>query len=261
MQKESQDFVIAIISGTLFILLFGCLAFLVVVNYVRSKRKLLQEKIEREAAFQKELMHAQMEMQEHTFRSIAQEIHDNIGQILGLIKLNVNLLGFEMKGNEIVATLSEQTKKAIAELRDLGTTYHTDKLAEQGLIVAAKNQLNQLQKTGFFETSFQSEFEKLNIEKNKMIFLYRMLQEALNNIVKHAGANKIWLSIYSQGEEVYITLQDNGRGFNPTDQTFKPGIGLNSMQERAAMINVRAEVKSIPGEGTTVNFIFKQKNL
>lgn len=88
-----------------------------------------------------------------------------------------------------------------------------------------------------------------------------MLQEALNNIVKHAGANKIWLSIYSQGEDVYITLRDNGRGFNPAEQTFKPGIGLNSMQERAAMINVRAEVKSIPGEGTTVNFIFKLKNL
>lgn len=261
MQKENQDFVIAIISGTLFILLFGFIAFLVVVNYVRSKRKLLQEKIDREAAFQKELMQAQMEMQEHTFRSIAQEIHDNIGQILGLIKLNVNLLGFEMKGNEIVATLGEQTKKAIAELRDLGTTYHTDKLAEQGLIVAARHQLNQLQKTGFFETSFQSEFEKLSIEKNNMIFLYRMLQEALNNIVKHAGANKIWLSIYSHEEEVYITLRDNGRGFNPTDKTFKPGIGLNSMQERAAMINVRAEVNSIPGEGTTVYFIFKQKNL
>eukprot|EP01136_Pigoraptor_vietnamica_P038381 Opistho-1_new@107640 len=123
MQKENQDFVIAIISGTLFILLFGFIAFLVIVNYVRSKRKLLQEKIEREAAFQKELMQAQMEMQEHTFRSIAQEIHDNIGQILGLIKLNVNLLGFEMKGNEIVATLGEQTKKAIAELRDLGPMY------------------------------------------------------------------------------------------------------------------------------------------
>ena len=94
-----------------------------------------------------------------------------------------------------------------------------------------------------------------------MIFLYRMLQEALNNIVKHAGANKIWLKFYVQGDEIYITLRDNGRGFNPTDNAFKPGIGLNSMQERAAMINVRAEVESVPGEGTTVNFIFKQKNL
>ena len=261
MQKENQDIIIAIISGTLFVLLFGFITFLVVVNYVRRKRKLFQEKEAREVTFQKELLQAQLEMQEHTFRSIAQDIHDNVGQILGLVKLNINLLSLEFKDNETVETLREQTNKAIAELRHLGTSYHADRLAEQGLIFAIKQQLNQLQKTGMFTTSFHSEYERLQMSKSQVIFLYRMLHEALNNIVKHAKASTIQISILPSGDEVCITVRDNGCGFDRTDKGFKPGIGLISMQERAEMINVRVEVSSIPKTGTAVNFIFKQKNV
>lgn len=261
MQKENQDIIIAIISGTLFVLLFGFISFLVVVSYVRRKRKMLQEKEAREIAYQKELLQAQLEMQEHTFRTIAQEIHDNVGQILGLVKLNVNLLVLALKDNEIVENLREQTNKAIAELRHLGNSYHADRLAEQGLVDAVKQQLEQLQKTGMYTATFCSEYERLQISKNSLIFLYRMLQEALNNIVKHAKADKIDLSIARKGEEVCITLKDNGQGFNMADSSFKPGIGLVSMRERAAMINVHIELNSKLGVGTTIQFSFKQKGL
>lgn len=261
MQKENQDFIVAIISGTLFILLFGLISFLVVYSYVRHKRKLLQEKEAREIVYQKELLQAQLEMQEHTFRTIAQEIHDNVGQILGLVKLNVNLLVLSMKGNPIVENLREQTNKAAAELRHLGNSYHADRLAEQGLIDAVKQQLEQLQKTGMFTTTFCSEYDRLQISKNSLIFLYRMLQEALNNIVKHAKADKIDLSISRRFGEVCITLKDNGQGFNMADSSFKPGIGLLSMRERAAMINVQMELNSKPGVGTSIQFSFNQKEL
>lgn len=261
MQKENQDIIIAIISGTLFVLLFGFISFLVVVSYVRRKRKLMQEKEAREIVYQKELLQAQLEMQEHTFRTIAQEIHDNVGQILGLVKLNVNLLALAMKDNEIVENLREQTNKAVAELRHLGNSYHADRLAEQGLIDAVKQQLEQLQKTGMFTTTFCSEYDRLQISKNSLIFLYRMLQEALNNIVKHAKADKIDLSISRKGEEVCITLKDNGQGFNMADSSFKPGIGLVSMQERAAMINVQIDLNSKLGVGTSIQFSFKQKDV
>lgn len=261
MQKENQDIIIAIISGTLFVLLFGFISFLVVVSYVRHKRKLLQEKEAREIVYQKELLQAQLEMQEHTFRTIAQEIHDNVGQILGLVKLNVNLLALTLKDNEIVENLREQTNKAMAELRHLGNSYHADRLAEQGLIDALKQQLEQLQKTGMFSTTFYSEYDRLQIRKNSLIFLYRMLQEALNNIVKHAKADKIDLNISRRGDEVCITLKDNGLGFDMADSAFKPGIGLVSMQERAAMINAHMELSSKLGVGTTIQFSFKQKNV
>lgn len=261
MQEENLDIIIAIISGTLFILLFGFISFLVVVSYVRRKRKLLQEKEAREVAYQKELLQAQLEMQEHTFRTIAQEIHDNVGQILGLVKLNVNLLVLTMKDNTVVENLREQTNKAAAELRHLGNSYHTDRLVEQGLVDAVKQQLEQLQKTGMFATTFCSEYDRLQISKNSLIFLYRMLQEALNNIVKHAKADKIDLRISRRDEDVCITLKDNGQGFNMTDSSFKPGIGLVSMRERAAMINVQMDLNSKLGVGTSIQFSFKQKDV
>ena len=100
MQREKEKFIIAILIGTFFVLLFGLITFLVVINFVKRKRKILIEKKMREAQYKQELLQAQLEMQEHTFRTVSQEIHDNVGQILSLVKLNLNILTFENESNE-----------------------------------------------------------------------------------------------------------------------------------------------------------------
>lgn len=100
MQTEKEDIILAILVGSLFVLLFGFITFLVVINFVRRKRKILMERRVREAQFQQELLQAQLEMQEHTFRTVSQEIHDNVGQILSIVKLNLNILTFGNEDNE-----------------------------------------------------------------------------------------------------------------------------------------------------------------
>ncbi|MES2331237.1 MAG: ATP-binding protein [Bacteroidota bacterium] len=258
MQKENQDIVVAILIGSLFILLFGSVAFMVMINYFRRKRKLLLEKEKQEAHFKQTLLEAQLEMQEHTFRIISQEIHDNVGQILSLAKINLNIITIEQKENESFHTIKDLVTNAIGELRDLGTGYYADRLVEEGLIQAIRHQLQQLNKTGLFTTSFESEFESLAVEKNKIIFVYRMVQEVLNNVVKHSGADKVSIHIFKEDDEVHIKVSDNGKGFVKSSAGFKPGIGLSSIQQRALMIGATADISSIPGTGTTVNLIFKQ---
>jgi signal transduction histidine kinase len=257
MQKENQDIVIAILIGSLFILLFGCAAFLIMLNYFKRKRKLLLEKEIREAYFKQTLLEAQMEMQEHTFKIISQEIHDNVGQILSLAKLNLNIITIDQQENESFHRIKDLVTNAITELRDLGRGYYADRLVEEGLISAISHQLNQLNKTGLFTTTFQSEIEFLAVDRNKIIFLYRIVQEVLNNIIKHSGANHVNIDIYRKNEDAFIVIKDNGKGFRKNVSGFKPGIGLSSIQERAAMIGGTADISSILGSGTTVTLMFK----
>jgi signal transduction histidine kinase len=257
MQKENQDFVIAILIGTLFILLFGLISFLIIINYIKRKRKWIVEKEIHEANLQQAVMRAQLEMQEHTFRVISQDIHDNVGQILSLVKINLNVLSAEQKENETFNNLKELVMNAMSELRDLGTGYHTDRLIDKGLLLAIQHQLHLMEKTGMFTISFRSELTTLKLDRNKTIFLYRMVQETLNNIVKHSCATHIRVSIFTNYNETHIVLEDNGKGFNTNTPEFEAGIGLSSIRERASMIDTRVAINSAPGYGTVVNFVFK----
>ncbi len=257
MQKENQDLIVAITLASFFVFLFGFICFLIVINYVKRRRKLLLEKEMQELNFQQALLKAQLEMQDHTFKAISQEIHDNVGQILSLAKLNLNILTFQEQNNPTLNIVKELVANSIAELRDLGASYHADRLVEEGLIAAIRHQMNLLEKTGMFTTFFESKLLTVPIEKSKIVFLYRMVQEALNNIVKHAGATQVHLKIFSESEEVHIEIRDNGKGFQTSDVDFKPGIGLSSIQQRASMIGAKANITSEPGIGTRVDLVFK----
>jgi len=258
MQTEKEDIIIAILVGSLFVLLFGFITFLVVINFVRRKRKILMERRVREAQFQQELLQAQLEMQEHTFRTVSQEIHDNVGQILSIVKLNLNILTFGNEDNEKLQTIKQMVKNAITELRNLSAGYYADRLLEEGFLVAIQQQLDQLDKTGMFTTSFNSDLETLSMDKSKMIFLHRIVQEILHNVVKHSEATHIDARISKENDEIHIVLQDNGKGFNSNNPDFKPGIGLSSIRQRASMIGANVLINSEIGAGTIVKLAFKQ---
>jgi signal transduction histidine kinase len=224
---------------------------------VRRKKKILAERKTREAQFQQELLQAQLEMQEHTFKTISQEIHDNVGQILSIIKLNLNILTFKNEGNEQLEDIKTMLTDAIKELRDLSAGYYADRLVEEGFLVAIQHQLRQLDKTGLFTTSFHSELETLSVDKNKVIFLHRMVQEILHNVVKHSGASQVTAHISKKNEEIHISLQDNGKGFDPAGSGFKAGIGLSSIRQRASMIGADVQINSEIGSGTIVKLVFR----
>ncbi|MBV9988637.1 MAG: hypothetical protein JO301_13245 [Chitinophagaceae bacterium] len=257
MESDKQSIILAILTGSAFILLFGFFVFLVLLSFVRRKRKLLHDQQIREAQFQQELLQAQLEMQEHTFKTISQEIHDNVGQILSLAKVNLNIVTMDESAPERVHDIKTQVSSAITELRNLSMGYYADRIAEKGLIAAIQYQLQQLDKTGLFTTSFESSVDQIRIDKNKTIFLYRMVQEALNNVVKHSGGDHVAVKVYEEKGEVHIVLHDNGKGFSTNGADFRPGIGLSSMQQRAAMIDARIDVSSEKNGGTTVHLVCK----
>ena len=107
---------------------------MVVINLERRKRKILLEKQEREAAFQQQLLQSQIEMQEYTLKTISQEIHDNVGQVLSLAKMNLSILSLKDKTNEKLIDIKDMVGKAIIDLRSLTTGYYQNGLCLANII-------------------------------------------------------------------------------------------------------------------------------
>ncbi len=258
MGTTNQDILIAILVGIVFIFLFCSLMIMVLINFVRRKRKILLEKQEREAAFQQQLLQVQIEMQENTLKTISQEIHDNVGQVLSLAKMNLSILTLKDKSNEKLEDIKELVGKAIVDLRALSTGYYGQGLEDDtGLIKAIRREIKRLEKTELFSIHFTTEIAEIELEKNKAIFLYRMIQEIFNNILKHSEAKNINIAIFQQKDTIHIKIADDGKGFDKTDSSFKAGIGLNSLQQRAAIMGAELIMESSINKGTSVELIFQ----
>ncbi len=201
------------------------------------------------------LMQTQIEIQEQTLKTIAQEIHDNIGQVLSLAKLNLNT--FPVITDAAIQTKMDDTKqlisKAIIDLRDLSRSLHGDKINELGLDQAISAELKFLQNTGQFTTKLLITGNPYKMASQKEMVLFRMVQEAMNNVIKHSKAKNIEVQLQYQQEVFQLTITDNGIGFNPAKlQPAQTGIGLKSMQNRAALIGGIFSVISGAEKGTCI---------
>lgn len=206
--------------------------------------------------FQQELLQTQIEIQQQTLKTISQEIHDNVGQVLSLAKLNLGTLkDTESAFNETKINNTRQlVSKAINDLRDLSRSLYGNKIAELGLADAIDNEMQILQNSGLFKTSFKIIGEAFKLEPQKEMVIYRMLQESMNNAIKHSKAQHIDVVLKYDTGRFNLSITDDGVGFDTDDlQQSQPGMGLKSMKNRAALVGGKVSVMSSPGKGTTVS--------
>lgn len=253
MGKLSQE-VGLIVSASFFLLLIAAGIIALVLVYRRKQVEYLHEQARLKAAFEKELLEAQLEMQEQTMRHIAQEVHDNVNQTLGLAKLNLHTLKPASAGGvaEKILATKELVSKAIQDLRNLSKTLHADAVLSAGLGKAIETELSLIAKTAVFETRFSVRGEPLALDPQKELILFRTLQEALQNAVKHSEASLIEIELaYHNG--VRLTVSDNGKGFDPRSLANHPekGLGLRNMQNRTRLIGGEMNLHSEHG-GTRI---------
>lgn len=214
-----------------------------------AKQLLVKEK----KALENSLLESKLEIQEQTFQNISQEIHDNIGQVLSLAKLNLNTLDLNLteKENTKIRDATDLLTKAIQDLRDLSKTLNADTISTYGLTGAIETELQLLQKTGVVETSFEinGRAEKLNPQKE--LILFRIIQESLQNIIKHAKASKISVIAYYTEEELQLMVIDNGQGFDILGID-SSGSGMKNIKSRCSSMQARFEIISNLGNGTKV---------
>jgi len=256
MPKQQEDFLITIVIASVFFVLLGIFLMILVFFFLRRQRKYKMEKEDMRIRFEKTLLNTQLEIQEYTFNNISQEIHDNIGQILSLIRINLNVLAEKFPEIHFDNT-DELLGKAIRDLRNLSHNLNSNRLQEIGIVEGLRSLLIQLDKTGKYTSEFKSPENALEFMNNDhSIILYRMVQEVIHNIIKHANANHILIEIKAKGKKSFtLTISDNGKGFDTNKlQVNNTGIGLQNIFARAKLINATVNVNSMEGNGTSIIF-------
>lgn len=250
--QAKEEIIFTIIVIVIVLVFLGILFLVMLARHNTRKNRLLfeNEKIKKE--FEKTLLNTRLEIHEQTLNDISREIHDNIGQVLTLVRLQVNTFGTQTKEDEITYT-DELLGKAITDLRSLSHSLNTNSIKEKGFIESVKQVLYQFEKTGKFKTFFYADEDAFNINDDHGIILFRIIQEVLNNIVKHAKANEITINMIKNNGIPVISIKDNGCGFDISIINKKDGgIGLKNIIDRSKIIGAKLSLNSQPGNGTTV---------
>lgn len=248
----------------LIILLITIGAVISIILTLNQKKFHFNKKLSKvESDFHENMLITRIEIQEQTFNQISREIHDHIGQRLTLARLYVNELAPKIDGPEleILYESSSMIEEAIRDLKSLSRSLTANIIQTEGLIPALQLEINRVKKI----TQTAIELQIIHDEKipfmheEKELIIYRIIQESLQNIIRHADASHVLISFIFKNNLLELTIQDNGKGFNQDDfQRNRSSIssGLSNLKKRAEMLNGEFNINSSLGTGTTLSFKF-----
>lgn len=224
------------------IVLFGFVWILRSRNFAKRKQK-LQE------LFTQDIL----QTQERERARIAAELHDSVGQ--KLLMLKNSLLLNENEGKAEIDLVGETIK----EVREMSHNLHPFQFEKLGLQNSLKNMMESFQKHSNVFYSEEIDIKDGIIDKEKEIYIFRMLQEGLANVEKHANATACNLSTEETKKHLIFRLKDNGKGFNPDSDNASEGLGMKTLQERAQFIGAELQIAAKPGKGTTLSIKMPKK--
>ena len=232
----------------LFALLITIVIVVFIVSILRYHRRYVR--------LQKERMFAEITMQENERRRIANDLHDSIGPMLSSVKLNINSI--EVKDTideQIVQKAGKHLDDIIRNMRQISHNLLPNTLERRGLIEALKEFTDSINDSKHIKVHLQLVHE-LSIGKEKEIHLFRIIQEIVQNTLKHARAKNLQIGIGQENDHVLILTMDDGVGFdidNVKDKSM--GLGMKSLETRTEILNGKLVLESRPGKGT--NYFIK----
>lgn len=250
-QTEKSLIILTIIFIVLLVL-FGIFIVSVIYKYQKKQIGYLKEMEELKIAHQNTLLQSQLEVQEQTFQHIAREIHDNIGQKLTLAKLYLNTLSFtdmEKVESSVTGSLG-LISDSINSLSDISRSMGTEVLLNNGLVKGIELELRNVQKTGLYQCEFTVNGQEVFFNANTEIVIFRIVQECINNFLKHANGSSIAVSLYYHPDVLDLTVRDNGKGFTVSSPA--AGAGLINIKKRAQMLDGSSLIES-GGTGTIIS--------
>jgi signal transduction histidine kinase len=262
MQHSDQEILIALIAATILFILLAW--FIVVFLFFYNKKKLehYKELEKQKRLFENEALVSQFEIKEQTFHNISQEIHDNVGQIMLLAKLQLNK-ALMIQPNVAVEETRDLITKAIADLRDISRSLHSEQIASMDFIDAIERELERIKKTSLLKSNLIVQGQKIAIEASKKLILFRIFQEVLQNIIKHSKSDEVNVTIDFQDDFLILDVRDNGIGFNVAEKidvnNMEKGAGLLNLYNRSKVLNAILLINSEPNKGTQINITMPLK--
>src|SRR5687767_12891167 len=206
----------SILIVTMFLLIVAIGIIMLVLVYQKRQVQYLKENEHLKITFEKERLKSQIEIQEQTLGHLSRELHDNLGQVASLIKINLSTIALEDvdKAREKIENTKDLTRQLITDIKSLSVSLGGDLLEQAGFVKAVECEVERMNKTGEFLVDFVAPPDTLYISNDKAVILYRMVQEILNNIVKHSGAHHIQLVLEQVDQQLLLAVTDDGAGFD-----------------------------------------------
>ncbi|MES2275660.1 MAG: histidine kinase [Bacteroidota bacterium] len=254
MLQADQDYILIIVAGTIMMLLLGIFIISFLFFYQKKRTMHITEQEHLKAVFSQEILTTQIEVQEQTLNYISQELHDNIGQVLSFIKLNLGTTGSlaEEKKQRKIDESRDLLAQVIADLRNLSKSLSFQQISQFGLVRSINLEIDRVNKSGLIKISMQVSGEPYSLGAERELVLFRIFQEALNNALKYSHALNFSISLIYAEDLFNLTIADDGIGFSTKAADKKNGAGLKNIESRAALIGAAATLESAPGEGCII---------
>jgi signal transduction histidine kinase len=230
--------------GTIGMLLLTAAIILFMVFY---QKKMLQEQFKRqqiELEYQHKMMEAALESQEQERRRLAGELHDSIGAMLSTIRVGITTLARQLPDPAPLEQSKEMLDDTITSVRRISRDLMPATLEKFGFAQAVKEMCERFQATSLLPIHYVENGEIKDFDKPRELMLFRIVQELINNALKHSKATEISVTI-SGGEKLTVSVEDNGIGFNPEEirssRENGRGLGLFNMENRARLLNASLE--------------------
>jgi len=192
--------------------------------------------------------------QEMERQRISRELHDGLGQKMVAIKLQLESLSKHKQDDvpERIKEIKENFLRIIDEVRQISNNLAPNILNESGLDVALKSLCTSMASTTDIDIEISAYGDYATADSKVKFYIYRIAQEAVNNAIKHSGANRIQLQLMGNKDNIILVLEDNGKGFNYSNNFCTPCNGIYNMKERAKLIGATFDIETEPNAGTTI---------
>lgn len=256
MNDHTPVYLLPVILNAMLLLFF--LAF-VIVLVISLKRKLNAHAMEKQKLiydYQDKLIRIRIEEQENAKNQISKELHDNVGQLLGLAQMNMHtVLDNEQYGNYRTGRMIKDTLSLIDRtayfLHNISHTLNSDYISRLGLIEMLRRELDFINISRGILCVVDIEGDSRSLDGETEILIYRIVQELLHNTIKHARASQVTITLIYTEDHFTIRIADNGVGFDVSKVRNTGGIGFINMYQRADLLKGKLEIQSAPGEGSS----------
>jgi len=237
-----------ILISTITLLTLVCLSILLFYVFHKNKNRLLGEK----QILEREVSRSQLEIREEFMRNVGKELHDNIGQVLSTVKLQLSMSPNNDQLTDSIALIGQ----TVNDIRNLSKVVDPDAINNLGLVESCKIEMTRLDKLDHLQAECNIIGTPFTLDEKVEIIIFRIIQESLNNSIKHAKTDKITLNLHFDKPKLNIKLKDYGVGFD-TSMMKTSGSGLHNMKQRAEMIGASFDIDSEKERGTSIRIMYQ----
>ncbi len=255
-----KEIVAIILYTSLFLMV---LSVVLIVFFYFSRKKIIQKELEKKdliLQYQKEQLHAIIITQEEERKRIAQDLHDDISSKLNIVSLNSHLLTApnltETETAEITGNIIALTTKALDNSRKIAHNLLPPVFEKFGLNAGVEELCEEFETSKSVKTHYKNEIDFDEKEIDRHLHIFRILQELMNNSLRHGKATEIWISFSNEDGIDTCNYEDNGVGFDSSNAENQKGLGMKNIDSRISFLEGTIKITSEINNGIAVNFTF-----